>query len=98
MLDAAFDDADANSDGVLSFSEARTEVAGLTQAQFNAMDTNNSDTLTEAELRRVIGEDGGCAGTKSGSLSWPRDLGEWILGALGVATFALWSRFMSPGS
>ena len=98
MLIDTFDDADANNDGGLSFAEARSQVPGLTQSQFNTMDRNNSDTLTEAELLQVTGGGGGCAGSKIGTVPFEESLSEWIIGALSLAAFGLWGRFTTMGA
>jgi Ca2+-binding EF-hand superfamily protein len=56
LLDA-FDTADTNGDGKLSYEEALAIIIGLTRDQFNALDTNGDGFLSLEELG---GEEDGC--------------------------------------
>lgn len=55
ILSSQFASLDLNQDGALTFDEARAGVPSLTQAQFDALDSNASNGISEAELE-AIGE------------------------------------------
>jgi hypothetical protein len=55
-----FTQADANGDGLLNFAEAQAQIAGLTQAQFDALDLDGNKVLSRAELLRTVNSSTGC--------------------------------------
>jgi hypothetical protein len=90
----AYDSADTNGDGTLSFGEAVASVTGLTRAVFDELDANGDGQLSAAELGL---EDGaGCAGCQRGKGAvTPADMGKRMgdlfltgLGLFGLAAMA----------
>jgi formylglycine-generating enzyme required for sulfatase activity len=82
LLDA-FDAADTNGDGKLSYEEALAIVTGLTQDQFNALDTDDDGFLSIEEL----GGDGGCGcckRTPNTKIDIKRYIGDWLLVGLSL--------------
>lgn len=57
-LAAAFDAADTDGNGGISFAEASAVVRSLTQAVFSALDTNCDGELDRSELG--LPDEGGC--------------------------------------
>jgi len=82
LLDA-FDAADTNGDGKLSYEEALAIIAGLTQEQFNAIDTDGDGFLSLEELgceRRC----GCCKCTNKAKIDIKRYIGDWLLVGLSL--------------
>jgi beta-lactam-binding protein with PASTA domain len=86
QLMEAFDTADINGDGKLSFEEALASVPGLTQAVFDALDTNGDGYLSPAELGMDAGC--GCAGCQGGATKSSGDGFAVLFGLLGLAAMA----------
>jgi hypothetical protein len=86
---AAFADADLNGDGRLSYSEASAELNGLTRSQFDALDTNQDNLLSRAELGETP-EPTGCPASKVVT----HNLGDLFL--MGVALLALFAGNALP--
>jgi hypothetical protein len=55
LLLGAFSDADVNGDGELSFAESQAVVHQILRTQFSRIDTDNSQLLSELELRAAAG-------------------------------------------
>jgi formylglycine-generating enzyme required for sulfatase activity len=83
MLLDAFDAADTNGDGKLSYEEALAIITGLTRDQFNALDTNGDGFLSLEELG---GEDGCgcCKRTPNTKIDIKRYIGDWLLVGLSL--------------
>ncbi len=65
QLATAYERADSNGDGTLSFDEAAAAVPGLSQAVFNELDTDGNGQLSAGELGLDVGSGcGGCQGGK----------------------------------
>lgn len=55
-----FQQADGNSDGMLSIGEARSVVAGLSEGQFDEIDGNHDLSISRSELEAILNTDTGC--------------------------------------
>jgi beta-lactam-binding protein with PASTA domain len=97
-LSAAYESADTNGDGTLSFGESSVAVTGLTQAVFNELDANDDGQLDAAELG--VDQGAGCTGCRGGKGGFtPADYGKRlgglfleVLGALGLAMMSTLRR------
>lgn len=93
-LIATFADADTNGDNRLSLAEAQAALSSLTQAQFDALDSDRDGFLSTSELETRTMTDGGCnfAGVKIQDLR--TKIADAFLLALSVVTLlALRGRF-----
>jgi hypothetical protein len=89
---AAFSVADQNGDGRLSYSEARAQLPGLTRGQFDALDTNQDNLLSRAELGDIVPPPAGCPGAKSGGPGgWSDLMGDLFLLGAAMLTLVAWS-------
>ena len=70
LLTAAFDTVDVDNDGQVSFAEALTALAGLTQEVFNSVDTDGNGQISRAEAGL---NEGGCAGCRGGKADFMPD-------------------------
>ena len=77
---------DANGDGNLSFKEAIAGIPALTQAVFDALDTNGDGYLSPDELGVDAGSD--CAGCRGARSTWLGDAMTAMLGLIGLAMVA----------
>jgi beta-lactam-binding protein with PASTA domain len=94
-LAAAYDAADTNQDGILSFEESAAAVPGLTQTVFDTLDTSGDGQLSQDELGMQNGSGcAGCTGAKGAFSPGGRtgDLFLTAVGALGLAVFSTFSR------
>jgi hypothetical protein len=87
QLADAYDTADTNGDGTLSFDEAEAAAPGLTRTTFDALDTNGDGQLDAEELGADAGS--GCAGCQGGKGGWlplgpGKTLGDLFLLGLGL--------------
>ena len=81
----AFDTADTNGDGALSYDEAYTVLSSLTLMQFDSLDTNGDETLTQEELQAIVQEKCGCGNYNSKNTKSLSDLlGDWLLVGLSL--------------
>ena len=92
-----FQSADANLDLSLSYAEAGRTAPGLGQAQFNTLDANGDQMLSQAELEAYLEPDDGAAGcscTKSapGLGTLKKRLGDLFLLGLGMVALAVFRR------
>ncbi len=87
-LAGAYDSADTNGDGALSFGEASGAVLGLTQTVFDELDTNGDGQLSADELG--VNDSTGCAGCQGGksAVSTGKRLGDLFLTGLGLLGLA----------
>ena len=99
LLDG-FGSADGNGDGLLSISEARALDSGISQALFDALDTDATGLLSRNELERTAGvTGGGCAcppGTATFRAVWTKSLGDLFLVAVSVLTLLVWRAAAKP--
>jgi hypothetical protein len=79
-----FASADTNLDGMLSYSEAAAVYPSLTQAQFDALDTDGDGALTEAELAPDMPAGCSCPGNK-GLKGFGETFGDSLLWMFGLA-------------
>jgi beta-lactam-binding protein with PASTA domain len=94
-LAAAYDSADTNGDGALSFDEAVAAVPGLIRPTFDALDTDSDGQLTPDELG--LDDGSGCAGCQGGKGAFsPTRLGDLFLLALAGLGLAAMSTLRRP--
>ncbi len=92
----AYNSADTNGDGALSFGEASGAVLGLTQTVFDELDTNADGQLSADELG--VNDSAGCAGCQSGkcAVTPGKSLGDLFLTALGFLGIAAMAAVRRP--
>jgi beta-lactam-binding protein with PASTA domain len=99
QLAEAYDTADTNGDGALSFDESAAAVPGLTAATFDEIDTNGDGQLSQDELG--VDDGAGCAGCQGrkgllGPAGAGKHMGELFLTALGALGLVMMSTLRRP--
>ncbi len=93
-LRAGFSDADSNGDNRLSLAEAQAALSSLTQAQFDALDSDRDGFLSTSELEARTESGGGCNFTGVKLQDLRTKIADAFLLALSVVTLlALRGRF-----
>ena len=89
---AAFEQADADNSGGLSLEETTTAVPDVTEAMFDALDTNGDGQLTSDELGLDDNSGSGCDGVTGCAGGKKSFSGDMLLGLLGLAILQMVSQ------
>tara|TARA_R110001592_G_scaffold93608_5_gene271685 strand:- start:1068 stop:2489 length:1422 start_codon:yes stop_codon:yes gene_type:complete len=92
-LSASFGSLDSDNSGGLSFEEARARIPMLTQSQFNEIDSNRDESLSETELTIFLNPSspGGCPPSKA---ALKRYLGDFFLLGLAMVGLVAWRKHL----
>ena len=91
-----FDNADTNSDDLLTFEEALVVLASLTQTQFDELDTNNDGFLSREEAEAYLEDGSGCFSncrkTKNTEDYVKRMISDWLLMGLSLTVLLVMTK------
>jgi len=92
MLLDNFDDSDSNGDDMLDYAESQSTIPGLTQEQFDVIDTDANGYLSKDELQDVLGGNGCCKQTSGVKDNVKRFIGDWLLVGLSLMVLSSITR------